>query len=218
MQRLITGVIAITLAALLAACGDSWDPPDMSGLQASAANGSRTDAPADRPSEPAPVVEPALPGPSISSPDDVRAVAPPDQTGLPARFGGRSTSRDVRGNDGWFIYARRDADTGQVIELIIANRHATAIRREGSMERVIFKTEGGGERAFAGNSYMLAMLKFTGDRMQMRIESLPRLSGDPVLAYRRALERTPTLSVRDFLATAGMLDPIEDLRPFFELE
>ena len=218
MQRLITGVIAITLAALLAACGDSWDPPDMSGLQASAANGSRTDAPADRPSEPAPVVEPALPGPSISSPDDVRAVAPPDQTGLPARFGGRRASRDVRGNDGWFIYARRDARTGRVIELIIANRHAAAIRRDGDMERVIFKTAGGGERSFGGNTNMLAMLKFTGDRMEMGIKALPRLSGDPVLSYRRELERSPTMALRDFIATAGVLTPIEGLRTFFELE
>ena len=156
---------------------------------------------------------------SIIMPADYTAVEAPAERPEPvAEFTERDSSRDVRGRDGWYIYARRDAATGRLVELIISDRHPTSVRQEEGRERVIFNGNGQGGQRFAGNTNMLAMLKHTDERMQMQVKALPELTPDPVSAYRRRLEAEPTLSLREFIATGKELAFIPGLQRFFGLQ
>ncbi|HDZ20422.1 hypothetical protein LCGC14_0161830 [marine sediment metagenome] len=151
------------------------------------------------------------------APPNEVAEAPKEQPAPATVFAERDNSRDVRGRDGWYIYSRRDAATGRVVELIVSNSQPAIVSRKGDGERVTFRPGGKGGRSFSGNTGLVILRQEDG-AMRMTLVGLPVLSVDPVLAYQKALQATPSLSLRDFIATSKVLAPIGSLRSFFEFE
>ncbi len=187
MQRNNLGVILIMSAAMLTLCACSPEQPEPHDSAITEADYAAARAPAESPAA------------------------------LPAEFIEHANSREVKGQDGWYIYARRDPNTGRLVELIIANSHPAEVRLEDGRERVIFRPNGKGEQSFAGNTNMLAMLKFldTG-RMQMQIKGLPALTPDPVAGYQDQLQTDPDLPLGEFIATCKELAFVPGLKAFFD--
>ncbi len=142
--------------------------------------------------------------------DDILVSAP--------RFDQQHLSREARDGLGWYMYTRADADTGRLVEIIIASDWPASVDMTPSQEEVIFADRHRGRYTFGGNTGSLGLIDKRYDgTLRLSLTSLRGVSADPVLAYFRAVQREPQLTIRQFIMTSSTFTATSPVREFFAL-
>ena len=148
--------------------------------------------------------------PSASAPPvpPVQIVVKP----APAQFDQWGRSMEARGDDGWYLYARSDAD-GNVVEVIVSSFFPAQVEKEPGRDCVVFKP--GAATVRLSRNKGLFLLKLEAETWGHRVLRTPVLAENPVLTCRREMNQGKAASLRDFIERSPELGGNAQLREFF---
>lgn len=124
------------------------------------------------------------------------------------QFGEWGVSKEVRGTDGWYLYAFSDPTKKQVLGMIITNMAPESIEKGDLADRLTFRLNGGGQIKLGGNRGVWYMVATEQGGIRQRMMQAPNFKEHPVDRYKRLWEADPTLTLKRYIETDDLLKAV----------